>query len=87
MFAVFATVPDIWAANHLLVMPSRFEELPLAMVEAMLCARPVVATDVAGHKEIIEEGVTGFLGLMLQQQPALQRHWNGFGTGAPKPRK
>jgi glycosyltransferase involved in cell wall biosynthesis len=42
-------------------MPSRFEGLPLAMVEAMLCARPVVATDVAGHAEVIEDGVTGFL--------------------------
>lgn len=61
VFAGFATVEDIWAANHVLVMPSRFEGLPLAMVEAMLCARPVVATDVAGHAEIIEDGVTGFL--------------------------
>ena len=42
-------------------MPSRYEGLPLAMVEAMLCARPVVATDVAGHSEIVEEGITGFL--------------------------
>jgi glycosyltransferase involved in cell wall biosynthesis len=54
-------VEEIWAANHVLVMPSRFEGLPLAMVEAMLCARPVVATDVAGHSEIVEDGVTGFL--------------------------
>jgi glycosyltransferase involved in cell wall biosynthesis len=30
------------------------------MVEAMLCARPVVATDVAGRAEL-EDGVTGFL--------------------------
>ncbi len=61
VFAGFAAVEEIWAANHVLVMPSRFEGLPLAMVEAMLCARPVVATDVAGHAEIIEDGVTGFL--------------------------
>ena len=45
----------------MLVMPSRFEGLPLAIVEAMLCARPVVATDVAGHAEVVEDGVTGFL--------------------------
>jgi glycosyltransferase involved in cell wall biosynthesis len=54
-------VADIWAENHVLVMPSRFEGLPLAMVEAMLCGRPIVATDVAGHSEIIEDGVSGFL--------------------------
>ena len=75
----FATVPDIWAANHLLVMPSRFEGLPLAMVEAMLCARPVVATDVAGHKEIIEEGVTGFLAdapTAASVATALERFWD-----------
>ena len=42
-------------------MPSRVEGMPLAMVEAMLCGRPVIATDVAGHSEIIEDGATGFL--------------------------
>jgi glycosyltransferase involved in cell wall biosynthesis len=61
-FAGFAEdVQEIWAANHVLVMPSRVEGLPLAMVEAMLCGRPVIATDVAGHSEILEDGTTGFL--------------------------
>jgi len=27
----------------------------------MLCARPVVATDVAGNSEVVEDGITGFL--------------------------
>src|SRR5262249_22254470 len=54
-------IEDIWAENHVLVMPSRCEGLPLAMVEAMLCGRPVVATDVAGHWEIVEDNVSGFL--------------------------
>ena len=61
VFGGHVTVEGIWAANHVLVMPSRFEGLPLAMVEAMLCGRPVLATDVAGHSEIIEDGVTGFM--------------------------
>ena len=61
-FAGFVnSIEDIWASNHALVMPSRFEGMPLAMVEAMLCARPVVTTDVGGHSEIVADGVTGFL--------------------------
>jgi len=52
---------DIWKENHALVLPSRYEGMPLSMIEAMYCKRVVVATDVAGHKEIISDGVTGFL--------------------------
>jgi glycosyltransferase involved in cell wall biosynthesis len=61
-FAGFVSpVGNIWIENHVLVMPSRYEGMPLAMVEAMMCARPVVATDVAGHSEIVKDGVNGFL--------------------------
>ena len=78
MFSGVAAVEEIWSAHHLLVMPSRYEGLPLAMVEAMLCARPVVATDVAGHSEIIEDGVTGFLANAPTAESfaeALERFW------------
>ena len=54
-------VEEIWASNHVLTMPSRWEGLPLAIVEAMLCARPVMATDVGGNSEVIENGVSGIL--------------------------
>jgi glycosyltransferase involved in cell wall biosynthesis len=54
-------VDKIWTENQVLVMPSRYEGLPLAIVEAMLCGRTIVATDVAGNSEIIDDGVTGFL--------------------------
>lgn len=74
----FMPVEEIWARNHVLVMPSRLEGLPLAMVEAMLCGRPAVATDVAGHAEIIQDGVTGFLAdapTPNSMATALERFW------------
>lgn len=55
-----ADVEKIWAKNHALVLPSRFEGMPLALVEAMLCCRAAVATDIAGQEIIVDE-VTGFL--------------------------
>ena len=72
------SVEKIWTENHVLVMPSRYEGLPLAMVEAMLCARPIVATDVAGHSEIVDDGVTGFLAdapTVSSVSSALERLW------------
>jgi glycosyltransferase involved in cell wall biosynthesis len=77
-FAGFAKPEEIWAENHVLVMPSRYEGLPLVMVEAMLCARPIVATDIAGHPEIVEDGVTGFLAeapTPRAMAAALERFW------------
>jgi glycosyltransferase involved in cell wall biosynthesis len=71
-------VEKIWAENHVLVMPSRYDGLPLAMVEAMLCSRPVVATDVGGHAEIVDDDVTGFLAdapTALSLKRALDRLW------------
>jgi glycosyltransferase involved in cell wall biosynthesis len=72
-------VSAIWAANHGLILPSRYEGLPLAMVEAMLSARPVIATDVAGNTELVREGINGFVAeaptpALLDH--ALERAWS-----------
>ena len=61
IFGGETSVTDIWASNQVLALASRYEGLPLVIVEAMLCGRPVVATNVAGHSEVIEDGRVGFL--------------------------
>jgi glycosyltransferase involved in cell wall biosynthesis len=43
------------------VMPSLNEGMALSVVEAMVCGRPVVTTDVGGNAEWITDGVDGFL--------------------------
>jgi glycosyltransferase involved in cell wall biosynthesis len=54
-------IEDVWSKHHALVLPSRYEGMPLALVEAMLCGRTCVVTDVAGHRELVRNGINGFL--------------------------
>jgi glycosyltransferase involved in cell wall biosynthesis len=54
-------IRSVWATHHALLLPSRLEGTPLAMVEAMLCGRPVVGTAVAGIPEWVSDGHTGFV--------------------------
>jgi glycosyltransferase involved in cell wall biosynthesis len=54
-------IESIWQHNHLLVLPSRYEGLPLALVEAMACGRPAAVTDVGGNAELCIDDETGFV--------------------------
>jgi glycosyltransferase involved in cell wall biosynthesis len=54
-------IENIWASHHALVLPSRFEGMPLVLIEAMLCGRPAIITDVGGVREVLRDGVNGFL--------------------------
>jgi glycosyltransferase involved in cell wall biosynthesis len=54
-------VCSVWEQHHALILPSRYEGLPIVVVEAMLCGRPCIVTDVMGSAELLEHGVTGFV--------------------------
>src|SRR6185295_15455827 len=54
-------VRDIVSAADVMALPSENEGLPLAVLEAMSCGRPVVATPVGGVPEAVTNGVTGLL--------------------------
>jgi glycosyltransferase involved in cell wall biosynthesis len=56
-----ARVARYYQAADLYVHPARAENLPLAVMEAMACATPVVSSRVGGIPEIVEDGVTGTL--------------------------
>ncbi len=46
---------------HVFVLASRDEGIPVAVMEAMAMEAPVVATDVGGTGELVEDGVNGLL--------------------------
>ncbi len=54
-------VPNLLAAATLFVLPSRWEGMANALLEAMACGLPVVATAVEGSSELILSGETGLL--------------------------
>jgi glycosyltransferase involved in cell wall biosynthesis len=57
-------VPDVGAwlrRADLLVHPARWEGFGLALLEAMLASKPVVATNVSSIPEIVADGETGLL--------------------------
>ena len=54
-------VADWLSAADLLVLPSFSEGRPNVILEAMACARPVVASRVGGVPELVNDGITGRL--------------------------
>jgi sugar transferase (PEP-CTERM/EpsH1 system associated) len=54
-------VPSLLQAMDIFVLPSLSEGLPLSILEALSLQKPVVATNVGGIPEIVEDGVTGYL--------------------------
>lgn len=54
-------IEDLLAATDILCHPSLNEGIPNALVEAMMMGVPVVATDLPGIREILEQGKTGIL--------------------------
>jgi glycosyltransferase involved in cell wall biosynthesis len=54
-------VPEILAASDSFVLPSLWEGLSVALVEAMASGLPVIATGVSGTDQVMIDGVTGWL--------------------------
>ncbi len=54
-------IPRLLALMDVFVLPSLSEGLSMALLEAMAAEKPVVATQVGGNPELVEEGKTGMI--------------------------
>jgi glycosyltransferase involved in cell wall biosynthesis len=55
------SIKDIVALSDIFVLPSLWEGMPLILLEAMAGGLPIVATNISGARELIEDGNNGFL--------------------------
>ena len=54
-------IPGIFRQSHVVCLPSYREGLPKVLMEAAACERPIVTTDTPGCREIVHDGINGFL--------------------------
>jgi glycosyltransferase involved in cell wall biosynthesis len=55
------TMMEEYARCAVMVLPSRQETAPVVILEAMAAGKPVVATDVGGVRDLVEDGASGFV--------------------------
>ncbi|HEY3991855.1 MAG TPA: glycosyltransferase family 4 protein [Ktedonobacteraceae bacterium] len=87
-------VPGLLQEAWGFVLPSRWEGMPNALLEAMSCALPCIATRVSGSEDVLEQGQNGLLVEPEQPQQfayalrllvedadlAMQLGWSGYET-------
>jgi glycosyltransferase involved in cell wall biosynthesis len=52
---------EVYRDSDCLVSLSSFEGLPNVVLEAMSCALPVIVSNIKPHRELVEDGINGFL--------------------------
>lgn len=57
-----ADMPTLYARCHIICLPTSYREgIPLALIEAASCGRPIVTTDAPGCREIVRHNHNGIL--------------------------
>src|ERR1700733_12700470 len=63
-------ITSLWRRCHFAVLPSHREGLPMSLLEAAACGKPLIATDAPGCREIVIDDQTGLL-VPIEDPPRL----------------
>ena len=77
-YAGFEDPEVIWRAHHGLLLPSRYEGMPMVTPEAMTCGRVPIVTRCGRNPDLVADGDTGFLAEAATERlvdRALERAW------------
>ena len=66
-------VHELYPCCDVAVSTSKIEGLPFNIMEAMACGLPVIASDIKGHRELVEHGVNGWL-FEIEDQNQLKQY-------------
>jgi len=69
---------DIWLNNHIHILPTAYEGVPLSLIESMFCGRPAVITRAGGNAELVRDGIEGYVSPGMHPEiirETLERAW------------
>jgi glycosyltransferase involved in cell wall biosynthesis len=64
LFTGYVSESELYDALHscdVFILPSLWEVLPIAILEAMAAGKPIICTAVGGNSELVRNGVNGFI--------------------------
>lgn len=56
-----AHLPEVYSAADVLVLPSRLDGFGMVVSESLACGTPVIVSDRVGAKDLVQEGVNGWI--------------------------
>ena len=76
---VSSNIEQLWSEHHGLLLPSRAEGNALSLIEAMMCSRVPITTNVGRAAELIDDNESGFIAPAATAElldEVLERAWN-----------
>ncbi len=75
-------VPNLFHASDVVLVPSRWEAMPYALLEALAAGKPAIASKVDGAKDLLVDGAGGLL-VEIEDVAGLARAWAQLNHAPP----